>query len=312
MHPGSHLTFREMLISDQLPEAASVTEADVVIFCEYLEEDLDLIEGFGLPINRRVILLMEPSVVLPLNFSQDLKASFGHVIEVGRPGKLNEDVILWPQYWRKISDIGRNREKAKIVMVAGNKISFVPGELYSLRREVAHQSSNIALYGTEWDMKFGVRVKKLLVEAFAAFRAGHTPELRSIRFWFTSLDSWCGRSADKNKTLENYMFSLVIENSAEFLSEKLFDSFFAGCIPIYVGPDISKFGIPSTLVVTASPDTASIINAIETAQNMDYPRWFAELEMWLNDEQTKKKWSTESFFSQLTKRIIKIHNQIHD
>ena len=128
--------------------------------------------------------------------------------------------------------------------------------------------------------------------------------IQSIRYWFKKNKNWLGAPGDKRKALENYRISLVIENSTEFLTEKLFDSFFAGCIPVYVGPNIKQFGIPSSLVVTASTNIPSIREAIRRAQSMDYSAWYEELEIWLSKDQTKLDWSTESFFRQLTNLIL--------
>jgi hypothetical protein len=268
-----------------------------------MEDDLKLVEKLQVPTCKRMILLMEPAVVLPINSSRKIRESFGTIIEVGRPEEINRSVLNWPQYWRNLSSEENGRNSEDIVVVAGNKLSFIPGELYSLRRMAAAEIKEIALFGTAWDMKFGIKLKKLVVEALVAIRAGYLPKPKSFRYWFTNTERWRGTSVNKHETLEKYRYSLVIENSAEFLSEKLFDSFFAGCIPVYVGPSLEDFGIPSSLVVTASPDIASIKSGIAQAQSLDYSQWIIELELWLKNENTQLKWSTENFFLNIANRI---------
>jgi hypothetical protein len=52
-----------------------------------------------------------------------------------------------------------------------------------------------------------------------------------------------GTVPDKHSLLGGYKFALVIENTRfpGYVSEKLFDCFFAGCIPVYDGaPDIDR------------------------------------------------------------------------
>ncbi|MCD6401834.1 MAG: hypothetical protein J7L73_07895 [Anaerolineales bacterium] len=53
-----------------------------------------------------------------------------------------------------------------------------------------------------------------------------------------------GECEDKVDTLSNYRFAFCFENTRfdGYITEKIFDCFFAGCIPIYCGPpDIDKF-----------------------------------------------------------------------
>jgi hypothetical protein len=58
---------------------------------------------------------------------------------------------------------------------------------------------------------------------------------------------------DKVKTLSNYRFALCFENTAfpGYVTEKIFDCFAAGCIPIYLGaPDITDL-VPAAAFVDA-------------------------------------------------------------
>ena len=304
MNPWSSLTFSQMMIQEPVNQAASLEEADFVLFCDYLEEDVRLVLTAEIPIHKRILLILEPEVVIPSNFKNQILQEFGTIIRVGRPNKAQGHNLNWPQQWREISPQVLNRNHTDTVMICGNKVSFVRGELYSLRRTAAMEVPQIALYGSEWNSTFSVRLRKLLVEASNALKTGNLPRIQSIRYWFKKNKNWLGAPGDKRKALENYRISLVIENSTEFLTEKLFDSFFAGCIPVYVGPNIKQFGIPSSLVVTASTNIPSIREAIRRAQSMDYSAWYEELEIWLSKDQTKLDWSTESFFRQLTNLIL--------
>jgi len=46
-----------------------------------------------------------------------------------------------------------------------------------------------------------------------------------------------------------YKIAVVIENSADFISEKLFDSIRSGCVSVYVGPNLEKYGIPKASAI---------------------------------------------------------------
>jgi hypothetical protein len=65
------------------------------------------------------------------------------------------------------------------------------------------------------------------------------------------LRAYRGPVAEKLETLSHYRFSLCLENSifGGYVSEKIFDCFFSGTIPIYLGaPDVSRVIPPETLI----------------------------------------------------------------
>jgi hypothetical protein len=63
--------------------------------------------------------------------------------------------------------------------------------------------------------------------------------------------SYRGEVDDKMKLLQNYKFSICFENTifGGYVTEKIFDSMFAGCIPVYFGaPDIADFVPENTFI----------------------------------------------------------------
>jgi hypothetical protein len=89
------------------------------------------------------------------------------------------------------------------------------------------------LYGRGWD-------------AFAAAEGGEMPRAVAA--------AWRGPASDKAATLSRYRFSLCYENSRfpGYVTEKIFDCFFGGTIPVYLGaPDILDF-VPGGTFVDAS------------------------------------------------------------
>lgn len=96
-------------------------------------------------------------------------------------------------------------------------------ELYSLRLkaiEFFHNNSNFHLYGRNWDKRlFGIPKRQ--------FNA--------------ALKCYKGAVEDKVETLSNYKFTICFENAVfeGYITEKIFDCFYANSIPIYYGaPDI--------------------------------------------------------------------------
>jgi len=166
------------------------------------------------------------------------------------PKKFNQ--IFFPQPYskyyktRKWSDrnflvmINRNpllnlKEKvfAKIGEFILNKLNFNFNSIEKERfkaLEYFTQKENFYLFGKDWDkpISFGSKNSRKLIKKV-----------------------YQGTTKDKIKTLNNFKFSICFEN-AEFegyVTEKIFDSLYAGCIPIYLGaPDISKY-VPSDLFI---------------------------------------------------------------
>ena len=77
----------------------------------------------------------------------------------------------------------------------------------------------------------------------------------------------------------------------EYMSEKLFDSLFAGTLPIYVGPNPVDFGMPEFVAICSKPDINSITNAIEQARTIDLDSWRASVLAWLKSDGVEQAWS---------------------
>jgi hypothetical protein len=89
----------------------------------------------------------------------------------------------------------------------------------------------------------------------------------------------------------------------EFMTEKLFDSLFAGTFPVYVGPDIELFGIPSFVALQANPNVDSVAKAMEAALGVDLESWRTKTLAWLNSEGIEKQWSSAYVFESIVSAI---------
>ena len=76
-----------------------------------------------------------------------------------------------------------------------------------------------------------------------------------------------GLSEDKFRTMENYRISVVIENSADYVSEKLFDSVSSGAITIYVGPELEKYGLSGGSAIQTKASVEEIIKVVRNLQS---------------------------------------------
>jgi hypothetical protein len=254
-----------------------------------------------------VLVRLEPDVIRPQNFRADYLKHMSLVIDVGRSPFASKSRINWPQRWTlehlESSKISSSQRIDRFAIINANKMSFVRGELYSLRRIAAQKFSDVDVWGFDWDMPWFRRATKAFEESLIPLRNGFGIKPAAIKGWFRSPLSFKGISEDKLSTLASYKYSLVIENSIEYMSEKLFDSLFAGTFPIYVGPNPVDFGIPEFVAIHAKPDADSIMKAIEQARKVDLDVWRAYVLNWLKSEGVEQAWSWPFVVQQIIDKI---------
>lgn len=161
-----------------------------------------------------IVRIYEPSVVWKENFVFKNYKLFNEVISWDTTIKSSHlHLVSYSQVKPEVS-FEKKEAKKTFVLMNSNKNSKVTGELYSLRRKVINyfeNKDNFDLFGFGWE----------------------------------KLNNYRGISGDKIATLSEYDFCFCFENfknSQGYITEKIFDCFFADVIPIYYGCDnISDF-----------------------------------------------------------------------
>ena len=251
-------------------------------------------------VRRRMHLVTEPPVTLPIlqwtvfwNLLSLKRVTLGAGPERNRTEKPHSCVAIIPNTPRR----------KRAALVNGNKFSWISGELYSLRRRLIAVDSNLDVFGPGWDLSRFERVKTNVLEAL---RALATP--RSLRFGarnaFLRPPNLMGPVDDKIRALAEYKVCVVIENSFELVTEKLVDAWMAGCIPVYVGPDLRSFAIPNTSYVYSEPSVGGIQSAITTALEMDWEVFNESLQKWLKSPNFTERWSYKAAWSRALSPIL--------
>ena len=302
---GTHLapgTFAEFLLKKKLLESAQASTLAHLICVDYSVQVGRRIRMLDLERANCSLVRMEPSIVLPANFAKSRLSQFKRIITVGGSGSKDSISVHWPLVWPSVSELRRLRNTKRVdrvVLVNGNKISFIGGELYSLRRKAIKALSNLDLYGTEWDSAFLNRLT-VAVKSFAhAVLSLKLPRPSGLSLWFQGYSEFKGPVADKLATMSKYKFALVIENSAEYMSEKLMEALFAGCIPIYVGPDPENFGIPKKLVIWVDASLDSIQSGLKQASSLDFDDFHSSLSAFLGSIETRDTWECSKVYERI-------------
>jgi hypothetical protein len=307
-HEPAFNSFGQFLLDRGLLSLSVDSTAEKLVCIDYAPSVAKEIQKLGLSSENCTLVHMEPSVVLPANYARYRQRQFGKVITVGGISSHDSRSVHWPLLWPSASNLDKlhaTERDERVVLVSGNKMSFIKGELYSLRRKAIKNLKNLDLYGTQWDSKFVSRLIIALKSFAQAALSLKLPRLSGLYLWFQDYPKSKGPVDDKLKTMAHYKYALVIENSAEYMSEKLIESLFAGCVPIYVGPDPEKYGIPKELVIRAQPSLRSIQEALLQAQGWNMNAFHAKLGAFLSSSEVRDLWDHTSVYERLLEKIQK-------
>ena len=143
------------------------------------------------------------------------------------PNKIPKDIVM-----------GRRDERKLCTLIASNMYSKHPQELYSERVRAIrwfenNRPNDFDLYGRGWNSKI------VLAELHSLSKRSRENADSNI------YSSYNGQITSKREILSKYKFSICYENARDFpgyISEKIFDCFFAGTIPVYLGaPNVTDF-----------------------------------------------------------------------
>lgn len=277
---------------------------DVALYFDLVEsKSMEIVGGLHV---LKILVRQEPKLVIPRNYESYFVDKFDHVIDIG---KFKEDLFVninWPQDLSINPKISQSK-KDKFVMVNSNLLSLEKNEHYSLRRTVIAKIQSVDLYGYQWNNSNLNKVLTIFKELRKYLRKIHKVRISGLKYYFKNFDNYLGEIENKREVMSLYKYSIVIENSSDYVSEKLFDALLSGCIPIYVGPNLTNFNLPQKLYIQAEPNFEDIERKMVLAQEMDYSEWLDTVGVWLADIGTNRAWSQEFFFSKVLTSINRVH-----
>lgn len=208
-----------------------------------------ILEGWSGKV-KKYLLIQECDVVIPRNWEKRGHEQFDAVftwapelVDNVKYFKVNFSNALKVD----IPGILAAREKF-CVMISANKKKVHPLELYSERERTirwfeANCPGDFDLYGIGWDRRVfaGSRFVRALnrLPVLPRLLAPHFPSYR-------------GTLSEKRPLLSNYKFSICYENARDipgYITEKIFDCFLTGCIPVYWGaPDVARYIPPECFI----------------------------------------------------------------
>jgi hypothetical protein len=198
--------------------------------------------------------IVEPSLYRGLARMQPL---FKRIFTTSKPeslerfltAPLRSETFRIPQPFDSVrEEIWNNEDRGFLVLINSNKLPRVYWrELYTERLKAIasfSRSGALDLYGAGWDrppIRVGKTFVPWTVRRFGERLAGLWEKARPDPLLAAARRAWRGPAPRKYEVLGRYRFCLCYENMEleGWITEKIFDCFFAGTVPIYWGaPDI--------------------------------------------------------------------------
>jgi hypothetical protein len=273
---------------------------DVVICVDFHKSALSVIREAKSNGIKTVLVVNEPEVVIPQHAQLRIRKEFDKVIEVGRAWA--EPSLTWPQTWLPVAS---NLERFdRVVLVNADKWSFVQGQHYWLRAAAASKIKTVDVFGFGWERSLAVRLAHRIFELWRTVASKTVPSFQGTNYLFATPSSYMGSASNKNTAMKNYKVALVVENSSEFLTEKLFDAWFAGCIPVYVGASLKSLGLRDDLAIECEPTLQSVESGIKAALKEDLGRFHKNLVDYLANPAMKERWGAKESLKAILEAAI--------
>ena len=186
-----------------------------------------------------------------------------------------------------------NKKEKLCTIIAGNKYRSSPIELYSERIKAIrwfekNHPEDFDLYGLGWGRyQFKGIFSKLN-------KYEYLKSLFNVYF-----PSYRGAILSKKDVLEKYKFSICYENEKEmpgYITEKIFDCFFSGCVPVYLGaPNIENHISKNTFIdKNEFKNYEELYEYISSMSDDKYNQFLSDIKSFINSSRIKK-FSVEYF-----------------
>ena len=187
-----------------------------------------------------------------------------------------------------------SRRENNIIAIYTNKVRPHEKSNYKYRDYVISNLSNtnrLALYGHGWNSNL-FHLKRPFNILNKILTKLNINKVKRNRYY--------GLVEDKIKISLNFNFCLCFENTINFngyITEKIFDSFKAGCIPLYLGaPNITDFIPKNTFIqIEHNQSWNSILKKIDSLSQTDINDYRANIFQFMTNN-AQKFFSHEKFF----------------
>lgn len=230
---------------------------------------------------KMFLLMAEPPIINPINYDISYHKYFNKILT------WNDDLVDNKKYFKicypqpapkNVYNISFSHKKL-CVMVASNKGTNYKNQLYFQRRKVIEyfesNRKKFDLYGYDWEIK----------------------------------KNYKGTTNDKLKTLSKYKFCFCYENMCNikgYITEKIFDCFFANCVPIYWGASNVTDYIPENTFIDYRKfrNIDKVVNYIENMKEEDYNIYLNNIHNFLKSDKFNDNFSIDAYIKTIMDIVL--------
>ena len=243
--------------------------------------------------NINYLILQESEVINPLGWSKELHRNFDRVytwhddfIDNDKYFKLNFSHEFPNLIYRK-KQIVSWKNKKLCTLISGNKRVNHYLELYSERLsairwfEKNSNESDFEFYGVGWDKpRYANKYINYIIK-----------KMPSFFFLYANSSRYQGAVVSKIETLKGYKFAICFENARGipgYITEKIFDCFFAGCVPVYYGAPNIEVHIPCSCYIDFRDfnNYAELYAYLQNISEEEYSVYISAIEDYLVNERS--------------------------
>lgn len=237
----------------------------------------------NIPMEKRILIMQEPPIVCPSSYLKEVHKYFGKILT------WNDELVDEKKYYKFCypqvvpNNVTRTsyNEKKLLTMICGNKLSKGMYELYSERRRVIDYFENnkkeFDLYGVGWERE--------------------------------NLKNYNGKVEKKLNTLSGYKFAVCLENMYNingYITEKIFDCFFASVVPIYWGANNITDYIPEDTYIDYSMFSSieEMYNYLENMSEAEYDKYIDVAKKYLQSATFKENFSVNAYVDNIIHTVL--------
>ncbi|MBI4727338.1 hypothetical protein HY768_09010 [candidate division TA06 bacterium] len=264
---------------------------EVILFLDIPREPIARLTGDWAGKSKCWLLLQEPATIVPQNWDFQRHEQFEKIftwddklVDEDKYFKINYAV----NHALAITPDTSSKEKL-CTLIAGQHKSQHPDELYSERVKAVrwferNHPEDFDLYGRGWEEYLfpGPGVLKILNRQSLL-----RPMRRLLAPRFTS---YRGPAETKTEVLKRYKFCICYENIRGlegYITEKIFDCFAAGCVPVYWGAENIIRHIPGDCFIDKRlfPNYAELYRHLAGLSGQSYVEYLTNITHFLRSEQ---------------------------
>ena len=255
---------------------------------------------------RTHVILSECEVVEPRNWKYKLHDQFDSIFTWKNSLVDNKRYFHINFVSSKIDIINvENNNKNKLcTLISGNKTSAHSLELYSKRVEVIrwfekNNPVDFDLFGTGWERYVSTSSRWIRV----LFRIKWINKL-----FYRPYSSYLGKVNSKFETMAKYKYAICFENAVsipDYITEKIFDCFASGCVPIYLGAPNICDKIPSGCFIDARkfPDYEALHQHLVEITSNEYDNYIENIRNYMRSS-AFHAYTKEYFAKSIKERVV--------